>query len=292
MLGVVALGLVGAAYTLWYEKLTLTADVSTGSLNADWSFHNWSAPASGEGVFDSSSSNSGTGKPVVAILTQAESLLNQGASHILGGGGTGTGSGRFTWGNFNPTSNVGVPVPAKPHPSCTGGITPAAAGQPDTLHLEMSGLFPFAGCEYQIDITSTGTVPFHVAVIGQEVQQCTGEPGNETCSDVTVNLPWTRGVVNQNDGNYEKCLALFNADWQGQIPGQINLPNGGAPLQIHPGTGLVCTFMLVLDENWRNNNDPNGPFISDQNLHFKVTTQYATYQWNESPSGSVLTNLP
>ena len=30
MLGVVALGLVGAAYTLWYEELNLNATVKTG----------------------------------------------------------------------------------------------------------------------------------------------------------------------------------------------------------------------------------------------------------------------
>ena len=37
MLAVVALGLVGAAYTLWYEELELNANISTGTLDADWS---------------------------------------------------------------------------------------------------------------------------------------------------------------------------------------------------------------------------------------------------------------
>ena len=37
MLAVVALGLVGAGYALWYEELTVTATVNTGTFNVDWS---------------------------------------------------------------------------------------------------------------------------------------------------------------------------------------------------------------------------------------------------------------
>ncbi len=293
MLAVVALGLVGAAYTLWYQKLTLTTNISTGSLSAAWSFHPWSGAAGGEGTF-SATSQDGNGKPVVAILTQSETQLNQGASHILGSGGTGTGAGRFTWGNFNPPSYNGVPTPAKPFPTCQGAMTPSGAST--TLTLTLGGLFPFAGCEFEIDISNTGSVPFHLAVLSQVVKQCHSD--GTDCSTVipsTENLPWTRGVV-PGSPNYDKCLALLNADWKGTLPQQVNLGNvdTGAPVQIHPGAGndLVCDFMLVLDENWRNNSDPNGPFISDQNLAFQITTQYVAYQWNESPSPSVLSSLP
>ena len=154
MLGVVALGLIGAAYTLWYQNLSVTTTINTGTLAANWSFHPWSAGTSGEGTFGATST-SGLGKPVVALITSADNVgVNASASQILGQGGTGSGSARFTYGNFNPPTNVGSPTPVKPVPTCEGALSPTDSGA-TSLTLTIGGLFPFAGCEFQIDIDQT-----------------------------------------------------------------------------------------------------------------------------------------
>ena len=285
MLAVVALGLVGAAYTLWYQKLTLTTNISTGSLSAAWSFHPWSAGTGGEGTFATASS-AGNGKPVVAVPTVT--LLNGGVATLLGLSGSGSGSANFTWGNFNPPSNIGIPDPVKPPPTCAGAMTGT------TLTLTLGGLFPYAGCEFQIDISNTGTVPFHLAVLSTKVQQCDASGPNCGVPAYPNNMPWTRGVVT-GSANYAECLALLNADWKGTLPQQVN-DSGGHPVQIHPGNDLVCDFMIVLDENWWDG--ASGTFAdpshwsSNQNLNFTITTTYAAYQWNESPSSTLLGTLP
>ena len=37
IMGIAALGLVAAAYTLWYEDLSVTANVTTANFDVDWS---------------------------------------------------------------------------------------------------------------------------------------------------------------------------------------------------------------------------------------------------------------
>jgi len=283
MVAVVALGLLGAAYTLWYEKLTLETNISTGTLNADWSFHAWTAPTGqGEGSFAGTSSTTGSGKPVVALPTNA--AVNGGVASLLGLSGSGTGSANFTHSNF------WVGTVKKPTPNCAAQITDTG----NTLELTMSGLFPYAGCEFVWDLHTTGTVPFHMAVASQQVLYC-DTPGCTPTTPVTGNLPWTRGVVTgSNTSNYNACLGLLAADWKWTIPGIVMentfspLTQTTTPVQVHAGTDLSCDVMYVLDENWAHD---NLPYTSNQGLTFKVITKYAAFQWNESPSAAALATI-
>jgi hypothetical protein len=277
MLAVVALGLLGAAYTLWYEKLTLSAEITTGELNADWSFHSWSTTGpTDNGSFAASSSTSGNGAPVVAIPPAGWGSLTSGVATLLGSGGnsTSTSYGLFDYNNFYVNGSQ------KPLTTCTGAIgsnnSPGQAndvGDNNTLTLTMGGLFPYAGCEFAIDLHNDGTVPFHIAITGLTVWQCpvtVTTPGFPDCNIIT-DAPWSRGFDPADDA---RCKAFFGAEWPWTGPKQINDSSGNA-IQIHPGSqnDLLCHFKLVLDQN------PNA-----ENQKFFVNITYATYQWNESPA--------
>ncbi len=290
MLAVVALGLVGAAYTLWYEKLTLVSNVTTGHLDANLSFHKWTG--SGEG-FDTAS-GSGAGKPVVAIVPEASTLLNGGASILLGMGGSGSGAGNFLYSNF-PTG--------KPKPDCSGTLS----NNNNTLTLNMKGLYPFAGCAFTINFESaSGGIPFHLGIASETVTCNSGCP-----SQTMPGLPWTRGVVASSTSgpnaqswsqtsDYAQCLALFNADWRSPAPPKlIKYPDQTYTdfVQVHENKPLTCTFMLILDENWRDGDAGSGYYDpahwhSNQNLDITFTVNYVAYQWNENPAPAMLPTLP
>ena len=284
MLAVVALGLIGAAYTLWYDKLTMEATISTGTLDADWSIHPLSQTSAG--------------LPVVAVPTNVG--LNGGVASYMSDNLNGGKTTAHSWGLF---TNANFHTPAgvdKPQPQCDGAVDTAN----DTLTLTMSGLFPYAGCDYEIDLHSTGSVPYHIAIKDSTVEQWFSVPsesggGHWGVPVQTANMPWSRGFPSHNgDGSYTgtdaeaQCFSFFNADWKGPIPGQINLGNvsTGAPIQIHPGADLNCKIRFVLDENWWNGDrtglgsaDPDHN-ISNQGLQFRITTHYTAYQWNETPA--------
>jgi len=292
MLGVVALGLVGAAYTLWYEDLILETTIETGTLDADWSFHAWAPDSEGtdaHGFLNTSAS--GVGKPVVAIITNATQANGGVASH-LGISGSGVGAIHFQNENF----------PAgKPQPVCTGtigstGVVPGDSNdvaQDNKLTLEAYGLFPYAGCEWEIDISNDGTVPFHVAFQSVKIQECldhTGSTCNGGWTDTGMEStggPWTRAILGDNrdyqTGNYAVCQSVLGADWTYR-PGSANpgpeiLNSGNVPVQIHGGESVVCRLILVLDQN-----------AQAEGRLFRYTVSWRTFQWNESPADSLITN--
>jgi hypothetical protein len=169
----------------------------------------------------------------------------------------------------------------------------------------MNNLYPYAGCEFQLDLHSAGSVPFHIAITKFTVEQWNSTTGTWNALPAGANLPWTRGFPSTDgaghytgDGPENQCFSFFNADWKGPIPGQINLGNttAGAPIQVHPApaSDLVCNFKLVLDENWKtgsgSSTDPN-QYVSNQGLSFRVTAEYTAYQWNEQPSAALLTSI-
>ncbi len=140
MLGVVALGLIGAAYTLWYEDLKLNVDVSTGTLNADWSLH-----------------DTDPNTPNVQTATEVIAAYN------------GLGPVPAAYADFLTTHPA-----AKYTQTCGANIGDWEAGPPDVPHanddddnllnLSMTGLYPYAGCKFSINIHSTGSVPIHLAL--------------------------------------------------------------------------------------------------------------------------------
>ncbi|OAI40846.1 hypothetical protein AYO38_05025 [bacterium SCGC AG-212-C10] len=282
LFGVLALGLIGAAYTLWYEDLTLNATVTTGTFNADWSCHDWdtSGPTD-NGTFDSASvglNEPCDGAPVVALPPAGWGTLTSGVATLLGGGGNSTEASYplFDYDNFYFN---GV---QKPLTTCSGLITSDnSAGQANdtgdvnVLTLTMGGLFPYAGCEFFIDVHNSGSVPFHIAVKSATIWQCPITNTAPNVPDACISLPegpWSRGF-SPFDADVNECKAWLGAEWPiAQLPKQANLPNGN-PVQVHPGNDLECHFKLVLDQN-----------PTAEGKKYFVQVKYATYQWNETPA--------
>ena len=250
MLAVVALGLVGAAYALWYEDLQLTANVSTAKLDADVSFHPWTSA----GGFSSTSGN-GNGHPVVAqvgaIAPTVATLL---------------GSNYAAFGDF---------PSGKPTTTCAGAIGTYGTNGTNAndtvdnnqLSLTLGGLYPYAGCEFEIDLHNDGGIPFHIALTSVSLQSCTDNTYT-SCTNVPA-APWSIGLA---PGSNAACTAFLGAIATAAVNTQINsAPN--TPVQIHDGQDLVCRFKLILDQ------------ANVENSFFKFSAVYRAYQWNEAPYG-------
>lgn len=288
LFGVFALGLLGAAYTLWYEDLTLHADVSTGTLNADLSFE--------------------SAGPVVGIPPQgfdgvASWLDTDGSRHFTNGA---QGYTNFTVANFTFQDVV------KPKPTCTGDVTDGGGnqngntpGDENLLTLYMGNAYPYSGCEFEIDLHNAGTVPFHIAVSDIQFYICDGvgidcQPSNGADAPWSVGIDpledqlvecvaWlgnTFGKIVTGPGNtvvhdfnggpgYHSPLPLIqiNTGLTSPVVGsaQISNTNATTPLQIHPGDDLTCKFKIILDQK-----NVEGQF-------FAFEVKYKAYQWNESP---------
>lgn len=212
MLGVVALGLIGAAYTLWYENLELTATVSTGTFDVDGSVHGAAVPVV-------SLNNGGT------YLTTAQAAVATGQSEAV----------------------IGSKMP-----SCTQAVgtdTDPANNNDDqdidnnVVQLTASNLYPFAGCRYIIDIHNTGTVPAHVALTNVTLT-CTAVAPH-LCPPPPL-APWTNTLLPVSVGgtsNLAQCQAFLGAiaTWNGN---DVEIPG----IQLHAGNELACEFILALDQ--------------------------------------------
>lgn len=293
MLSVVALGLIGAAYALWYEDLTLSATVSTGTLDADLSIHD----------LDTTTANAAnnTGLPVVGLPPAGF----QGVASYLDGPNRNFENGASGYANF---TNTNFPA-GKPQPTCAGGLSTNSSaannntGSNNVLSLAMGGLFPYAGCEYSIDLSNIGSVPAHFSVTHLQFYTCT-DGTYATCTPGDgANAPWSVGLDPAN-ANQPACAAWlgytfgkvisssnvllhdFNGGTGFNTPLQIKLgltspyqpgatlqePANAAPLQLHQNESVVCNFKLILDQN----DTAEGKF-------YKFEATYKAYQWNETP---------
>ena len=257
MVGVVALGLLGAAYTLWYEDLQLTATVSTGTFDADLSLHDLTAaPDDNEGR--PVVAQVGLNPPTVATLLHS----NVQANYDL-------------FGAF-PTN--------KPATTCDAelssfGTVPANANDAvddNLLELTMTGLYPYAGCEYEIDFHNDGTVPLHAAITSVTLLECTpgidnilGTP-DDVCSSVAA-APWSIGL-DPSQTDLAQCVAALGAI--ATFSGAQQIQDSEGPLQLHENDEVVCRFKLILDQ------DPDA-----ENKLYKFAATYRAYQWNEAPFG-------
>ena len=298
VLSTLALGLVGAAYALWYEDLQVTANVSTGTFNVDLSLHDPVTHA-----------NSTNGVPVVAKPPTGWGSLTSGAATYLE---LGDSNRHFTNGAQGYANFTNANFGAKPQTACTGALTSNAAGANDVgdtnvLTLNLGGLYPYAGCEFEIDITNKGTVPMHLAVTSLQMFQCTG-PGTGCSTPVNGGVPWSTGLDPAMPGPQLAACAAWLGNTFGKVlvngnelhgfnggnaPGyagsnQINvgvtspqtnpaIEIGGAttPLQLHENETLNCRFKIILDQN---------PGAENQNWQF--VAKYRAYQWNEAPYGN------
>lgn len=289
MLGVVALGLVGAAYTLWFEQLQINTTVSTGSLNADLSYHAWVAGSqTSEGTFGGNAN--GAGKPVVAIVGPGEASLTGGVATMMTSGNLGSNTSVAGWNRFT-YANFVVNNSQKPLTTCQGEVASDNSNlhandsaDNNVLNLTMGGLFPYAGCEFQLDVHNAGTVPFHVAVTKVSATVCDNDPITHlelpnTCVPMSPNnLPWTRGF-DPTSTNFAACKAFLGADWPWAYNAEHpeGVPHQIAGVQVHEGNDLLCNVKFILDEN-----------ASAENHTYHVHVTYAAYQWNETPNLSIL----
>ena len=209
MAAVAALGLLGAAYTLWFEDLELHAEVETGTFDIDWSIE-------GDGAHPIVSTDFGTtfgqfpeGKPPTGCD------IGIGPSDIPGNPGNGVG-----------TEDLNV------------------------MKLYLLGLYPYAGCEFWIDVHNDGTVPAHVTFADLQLN---GSP------DLLNALRW--GIDGQRSD--PRCGdLLINSVIFGErheIPG----------IQLHAGEKIICHFRV-----WLAQED-----VEDQKAEIWITWRW--HQWNE-----------
>lgn len=263
MVAVVALGLLGAAYTLWFEDLQLRAEVSTGTFDADVSLHQWNGTGYDEEATLGTGTYEDSGRPVVIKCTEPiPTNFTRSAKYVyehLADFGC-------TFGGFPEN---------KPPTVCDAAIGTfgtAPANSNDTtddnqLTFLISGAYPYAGCEYDFDFHNDGTVPLHINfdpaslaeywLCDPDGADAGSEPDNcQLISQQTHAISWI------SDGN--------DCDWDG-INADGALLDGTSLLQLHAGEEARCRIKILLDQG---DNLENKVIIS--NLRFRA------YQWNET----------
>jgi|GEM_PF-4788636 len=267
MAAVVALGLLGAAYTLWFEDLQITAQVSTGTFDADVSLHPWDPKE--EGGFGGSQTQPGTypgsGKPVVIVCGNPIPSNLAAAHNLLASIGSGNPY-DCTFGGF---------PQGKPPTTCdasiaTYGAAPANANDvtdENQLNLVLGGLYPFAGCTYRVDIHNSGTVPMHLNVMPVGTYMLC--PAGATWANQTGCTPLA--ISDPGISNIAQCTGPGGiVDDDQDANGQVEYLNGNA-VQLHTGQEMVCDLTILLDQG--------------ANLENKVilaSLTFRAYQWNET----------
>src|SRR6185437_8477174 len=141
------------------------------------------------------------------------------------------------------------------------------------LTLAMTGLFPYAGCEYKIDIHNSGSVPMHLTAASTGLyEKCPigDDAHNPSCvaltqQDAALSFA-TAGEdpANTPNANDAACAALL-----GTAPGQL-VTVAGVPVQLHAGENIDCTFKVILDE-----------VASGENSTYYASFGWTAHQWNE-----------
>lgn len=255
MVAVVALGLVGAAYTMWYETLNLNATVSTGSVDVNWST-----------------------EPVHADHPDAVPQ-NATSDEVIGLGTNGVPSG--LWYHFNIPTQPGRPADAKFVQNCSIGvggtgdtIEPANPSQ-HTLVINATGLYPLTGCEFGFNIHNWGTVPVHLT---QNVETTVTGTGVKLVNSGTGGVNWISG--DSPTLPEAEALALCT-DVVNMLLAPASTPLGGPltwmdgttsrVIQLHQGDQVNCRFWFYLAQD------------STENASINITSTLIAHQWNENP---------
>ena len=258
MMGVVALGLLGAAYTLWYEDLQITSDVSTGTFDADVSVHLWdgevfaAAPSTSPALYEDA------GKPVVIQCANLiPTSFTRAADYVLAN----LDDWNCVFGEF-PEEKLDATTVCDAVIGSFGTVPDNANDEAEGNHLilQMSNLFPYAGCTYRIDIHNSGSVPMHVNLVGignYEVCDLGDAPGSASCVDLVIEDPAISTITENCD--------LGDLDESGQ------LQDGDGPLQLHNGDEALCDVTVLLDQ---------GDDLENKTVYAGLT--FRAYQWNES----------
>ena len=254
LMAIAALGLIGAAYTLWYEDLSVTANVTTARFDVDWSCQTGFAAAPDAAGIGTSANQTCTAatKETVAVLSTA---LVPSTNPTL------------VWTDFTDQLDDTAAVPtAKYIQSCSAAIGNNAAGANDTgtnntLTFTLTDLYPFAGCKFAIDIDvpSGNYVPAHFTLTAaantlQALKVLT--PAAGTCrqiANILNSASTTSNVVILNDA-------------------------GTAPLQLHNNERLFCTFLVYLQEY---TSTPSTVLENQSTGTYSLTATIKAHQFNE-----------
>jgi len=252
IVGIAALGLIAAAYTLWYEDLSLTANVSTAQFDVDWSCQTGVGTApdgAGTNTTNNQTCTAAT-RDTVAILTTAATTTNP----------------TLAWADFTDQGDSPSTVPdTKYSQTCSNpviGNNAAGAngntGNNNTLTLTMTGLYPFAGCKFALDIdVPTGNyVPAHFSLTAES---------NNSNGAVKVLAPTATGACAQ--------IAAALSQTSATVPAVIT--DGTNPIQLHPGEHLFCTFLIYLQEL-----NASSATVAE-NTSFTITATIKAHQFNE-----------
>lgn len=261
MVGVVALGLLGAAYTLWYEDLQVTAEVHTGTFDADVSVHDWDGTTSGPQLL-AAGLHQDVGRPVVIQCSQpitGTTAANYVFAHL--------GNWGCTFGNF-PENKLDAATECD---AVIGTFGTATANTNDTtdnnlLTLLISGAFPYAGCEYDIDVHNGGSVPMHLNFVPASLAEywlCDADGADpDTAPDNCVLITQQTAAISWIWGP--------TCDWDNMDANGM-LTKSGNPVQLHASQEARCKVKVLLDQGA---NLENKVIVS--NLRFRA------YQWNET----------
>lgn len=256
MLAVVALGLVGAAYTLWSENLKIDATVTTGTVDVNWSLEPVHADHPG------------------AVPQNATS------DEVIGTGTNGALSG--LWYHFNIPTQSGRPDDSKFVQNCsiglggTGDTTEPMNPSQHTLNISATGLYPLTGCEFGFNIHNWGTVPVHLT---QNVETMVTGTGVHLVNSGEGGINWITGTSPTLDP--DEALALCTDVVNTMLdPSSTPLggpltwaPTGGTPkpIQLDQGDEVDCRFWFYLAQD------------SSENASVHITSALIAHQWNENP---------
>jgi hypothetical protein len=279
MVAVVGLALAGAAYALWFEDLTLTASVSTGTFNVDWSCddagHSTSLPSDHDPltIGDNAPIDCSSSADPVVYLGGTFTTTTEPVSPLVG---EGTAAGQ---------------IPTGKAPTCGASLTTNNAtgvandsGDYNALTLTAGNLYPYTACRYYIDIHNFGSVPAHLRA------------GAVSCASGTICAAVQAGILSVSvtdadcfgtcstsnptlDANAAAaCAALFNSgDGTEHEISYTGGDDSNHALQLHTSNHLGCTIEIRLNEVINGDGD-----VAPEGASYTETFTIQAHQWNES----------
>ena len=129
------------------------------------------------------------------------------------------------------------------------------AADNNVLTLTLDGAYPYAGCQYTIDVDNVGTVPAHFTLTGLSLEDENGP---------IAAAPWTNTLAPNSPA---ECTTLLGA-----VAGGVDVGSEIPGIQLHADQSITCTFILALDQ------------VADAEGHsYTFTASFTAHQWNETP---------
>jgi hypothetical protein len=133
-----------------------------------------------------------------------------------------------------------------------------------------TGLYPYVGCKFDIDIDNDGTVPAHLA-IESNVIPANGAP---PAGDIGVISTLNAALTSYGGSNGQAlCTALGTMlDGSATVNTANHLPDiGGTPaVQLHHGEKITCDVIVYLKE------------VAPERTMWSYSWELIAHQWNEA----------